>query len=202
MIEYEFIKEEAYYIQAPYDLTEKGELAANIQELHCLVFADILDDKMFDNFNAKELVCILSCFTTVSVPREQRKPNANGQNIPENAKKIIHYIEEKYYEYDKIMRDNYLENYRGDELHFELCELMYEWCDIQDEAGCNLFYKKLQDKNIFLGEFIKAALKINNIANEFETACTIQSNMKLLELIKEIPFLTLKNIATNQSLYL
>jgi hypothetical protein len=57
------------------------------------------------------------------------------------------------------------------------------------------------EKNIFLGEFIKALLKINNIAAEFENVCEITNNMKLLKKIREIPDMTMKYIATNQSLY-
>ena len=57
------------------------------------------------------------------------------------------------------------------------------------------------EKNIFLGEFIKALLKINNIASEFENLCEVTNNMKLLSKIKKIPELTMKYIATNQSLY-
>ena len=34
-----------------YDLTEKGELAANIQEINCLVFGEILHHKMLNEQN-------------------------------------------------------------------------------------------------------------------------------------------------------
>ena len=53
-----------------------------------------------------------------------------------------------------------------------------------------------------MGEFIKAILKINNIANEFEKVCLIQPNLELLEKLRKIPELTLKSVATAQSLYL
>ena len=65
-------------------------------------------------------------------------------------------------------------------MQFELCELMYKWCTIKNETECQLFYQELKERNIFLGEFIKAILKINNIANELEKVCTIQNNVKLL----------------------
>jgi hypothetical protein len=54
----------------------------------------------------------------------------------------------------------------------------------------------------FLGEFIKALLKVNAIAAEFEQVCEVVQNMALLEKIRELPRLTLKYVATNQSLYL
>ena len=58
------------------------------------------------------------------------------------------------------------------------------------------------ETEIFLGEFIKAILKINNIALEMENVCETLENIDLLKKLREIPELTLKYIATNQSLYI
>ena len=58
------------------------------------------------------------------------------------------------------------------------------------------------EKNIFIGDFVKAILKINNIASEIERVAEYINNMILLEKIKDVPNKTLKYIATNQSLYI
>ena len=58
------------------------------------------------------------------------------------------------------------------------------------------------DTDIFLGEFIKAILKINNIALEVERAAEVMQNLELVEKMRQIPVLTLKYVATNQSLYI
>jgi hypothetical protein len=58
-----------------------------------------------------------------------------------------------------------------------------------------------KEKEIFLGEFVKAVLKINNVACEIEKIAEMSGNMELLEKVKQIPELTLKFVATNQSLY-
>ena len=42
---------------------------------------------------------------------------------------------------------------------------------------------------------------INNIASEIEKVCEIIGDLELLDKIKKIPELTLKSLATNQSLY-
>ena len=63
-------------------------------------------------------------------------------------------------------------------------------------------YQKISQRGIFLGEFIKTIIKINNIANEFEKICKIQNNLQLLDIVKQIPSLILKSIATTQSLYI
>jgi hypothetical protein len=59
-----------------------------------------------------------------------------------------------------------------------------------------------QEKNIFLGEFVKAILKINNISSEMEKIAENSGNIALLSKLKEIPLLTMKFVATNQSLYI
>jgi hypothetical protein len=57
------------------------------------------------------------------------------------------------------------------------------------------------EKNIFLGEFVKALIKITNISCELEKICELGGDMELLSKLKQIPEITLKYVATNQSLY-
>jgi hypothetical protein len=57
------------------------------------------------------------------------------------------------------------------------------------------------EKEIFLGEFVKALLKINNIGTEMEKIAEMIGNIEFLSKLREIPNLTLKYVVTNQSLY-
>jgi hypothetical protein len=59
-----------------------------------------------------------------------------------------------------------------------------------------------QNKGVFLGEFVKAITKINNISGEMEKIAESIGNMTLLSKLRDIPRLTLKFVATNQSLYI
>ena len=78
---------------------------------------------------------------------------------------------------------------------------MSNWYDCNDEVECKKITGVLFQKGIFLGEFVKAILKINNISSEFEKICETHNNLELLQKLKEIPKATLKFIASNQSLY-
>jgi hypothetical protein len=49
---------------------------------------------------------------------------------------------------------------------------------------------------------VKAILKINNISGEMEKIAESIGNLELLQKLKEIPQVTLKFVATNQSLYI
>ena len=53
-----------------------------------------------------------------------------------------------------------------------------------------------------MGEFVKAILKINNIAKEMEKICNLTNNIELMKKLNEIPKLTMKYIVSTQSLYL
>jgi hypothetical protein len=86
--------------------------------------------------------------------------------------------------------------------HYDLIDYAVEWCKCNDIESCKILLDKLEkEKGVFLGEFVKAILKINNISNELEKVVESINNISLLSKLREIPMLTLKYVATNQSLY-
>ena len=76
------------------------------------------------------------------------------------------------------------------------------WCKVEDEAACRDVLNDLASSNgVFLGEFVKSLLKINNVAAEIERAAETMQRVDLMEKVRKIPVMTLKYVATNQSLY-
>ena len=199
LCDYGFIKETT---QLTYSLTEKGEMAANIQEISCLVFGEILHKKLLNELSPREIACVFSCFTNISIPNDKRKQNIDHIKTSLEVNKIIHIITEYYQEIHDIEINNYISSDCEYNVHYELCDLMPAWCDADTPEKCKRVFQEAKRRGISLGEFTKAILKINNIANELEKVCMIQSNIELLDKIKKIPTLTLKSITTNQSLYL
>ena len=49
-------------------------------------------------------------------------------------------------------------------IQYNLCEIMYNWCNSDNEQACKLIFMEAKKYGIFLGEFTKAILKINAIA--------------------------------------
>ena len=75
-------------------------------------------------------------------------------------------------------------------------------CDATNEQECKLVLQRMDtEKMIFLGEFVKALLKVNNISAEFERIAEMTGNISFLSKLKEISQQTLKFVVTNQSLY-
>ena len=87
--------------------------------------------------------------------------------------------------------------------NYDLMETIIAWYQAESEEACKYIVQKLSnEKEIFLGDFIKAILKINNISAEIEKIAEMNNNIPLLEKLKLIPANTLKYVATNQSLYI
>lgn len=181
-------------------LTSKGKIAVNIRETHCLAFAELLESKALNKFEASHLAGIFSCFTSISVPEENRivVPHSDDGNVQE----CVRNIDELYKKYLDIETNNMIETGINYGMHFDLIDYIIDWCDCQNNADCQMILNKLLEKDIFLGEFVKAILKINNISAEMERVAEIQGDMEFLCKLKQIPELTLKYVATNQSLYI
>ncbi len=183
-----------------YTLTTKGHIATQIRETHCLVFADLIESKILHKFEAKELVGILSCFTNISVQEEKRAvlPMSNYSNVKDTVMTIY----DMYQKQSNIELKNMIETGIDYSIHFDLIDYAIKWCECENDVDCKrLLHQISLEKEIFLGEFIKAILKINNITAEMEKIAELLGDMEFLTILKQVPQLTLKYVATNQSLY-
>ena len=183
-----------------YKLTLKGLIASQIREVHCILFADLTMNDAFHVFTTNELVAIFSCFANVTVSEDLRcvLPNADNKLV-ENA--IIEIVKKK----QNIEDNEYalkINTGTSFEMQFDLISYTYNWCECNNIEECKLLIHQMEiEKGIFLGEFVKALLKINNIAVELEKVAECIGNIEFLHKLREIPKKTLKYVVTNQSLY-
>ena len=184
-----------------YKLNVKGIIASQIKEVHSLVFSDLIERKILQKLETKEIISILSCFTNIVVSDTCK----TFTPIIENNKELINIINninksyEKYYKWEQMNEINTGIDYS---IQYDLLNYIIEWCNCENAQECRLLLDKLEkEKEIFLGEFIKAILKINNISSEFEKIAEALGEIDFLSKLKEIPELTLKYVATTQSLY-
>jgi superfamily II RNA helicase len=183
-----------------YILTTKGHIASHIREIHCLIFAQLIETKVLHNFEAKELVGILSCFTNISVQEEKR--NILPTTEYTNVKNVVLNIYDLYKNQELVEIKNNIESCFDYSMNFDLIDYVIHWCDCENENECKKIIQQiLTEKEIFLGEFVKAILKINNVTSEMEKIAELLGDMEFLSILKQVPQLTLKYVATNQSLY-
>lgn len=181
-------------------LTISGKIATQIREIPCLVFAKLVEEKTIENLSAKQLVSLFSCFTNLSVKEEIRSV------FPESDDKMVKDIVIKINDMYTDAQDKELKYgiHTGTDytIHYDLLKYTDEWCNAQNVDECKLLLQKISEKKqIFLGEFVKALLKINNISCEMERIAEMTGNMEFLSKLKEIPVMTMKYVVTNQSLY-
>jgi superfamily II RNA helicase len=187
-------------VETKYILTQKGHISTQLREVHCLVFANLFDLKVLDDITSRQLVSIFSCFTNVSVQDELKSllPNSNNKQIQDMVIKI----KEMYDEYQQKELSSNINTGTDYSIHFDLLDYVIEWCDCDSIEECKFLLQTLEkEKGIFLGEFVKALLKINNISNEMEKVAELTGNIQFLSKLKEIPTMIMKYVVTNQSLY-
>jgi DSHCT (NUC185) domain len=181
-------------------LTKRGQIASHFKEIHCLIFAELIVSGRLQQFNETELIGILSCFTNVSTPEEKRDLTPKTSN--KSVQQFLVEVGEMYLKQQDVeLRKNIISDLSY-EIHYDLLDYAMEWTKCDTEQECKLLLQTISsEKDIFLGEFIKAILKINTIAAELEKVAEMVGDMAFLSVVKRIPALTLKYVATNQSLY-
>jgi superfamily II RNA helicase len=181
-------------------LTVKGLIATNLREVHCLIFADLIESKKLQKFGAKELVGILSCFANISVPDEKSDLLPISNNIL--LKDFVQEISDMHFKQFNIELQNHINTGIDYSMQFDLIDYSIKWCECKNDVECKQLLQEISvEKEVFLGEFIKAILKINNIVIEMEKVAEIIGDIEFLAVLRQIPELTLKYVATNQSLY-
>ena len=199
------LREEAYIEgelndEIPLSLTLKGKMACQLREIHCLAFTTLIDNKVFENLSSKQLVALFSCFTNISVQDDLKEqfPISNDAEL----QKIIIDVTNLYLDYKNKEAKYNIYTGMDYSIHYDLLNYVEEWCDCGDVESCKILLQKIgTEKQIFLGEFVKSLLKINNISCEMEKIAELTCNISFLSKLKEIQNMTLKYVVTNQSLY-
>jgi superfamily II RNA helicase len=183
-----------------YTLTQKGTYAIHLKEINCLVFSQLYADRAFANLNALQLAMVFSCFTNATVSEDCKSvaPNSGDKLVDGLVGTIFSSLQSQL----KEENDRGINTGTNYDMHYDLLQYVAEWWDCQAEPDCKRVLQRIEEeKGVFLGEFVKALLKINNVSTEFEQIAEQAGDIELLHKLQSIPSNTLKFIATNQSLY-
>ena len=190
------------FIDKDFKITQIGSIARQFNEIHPLILSTILyETNYFYQYDVSDIIGILSIFTTINVDESIKllKPSTKSDLVNTISNKI-NGLMNKFYDLEQQYNTYSGSNY---ERNFDIQNSVIEWTNTTNELDCKIILQTISnEQNIFIGDFVKALLKINNIANELERVAESTNNMELLEKIKMIPQKTLKYIATNQSLYI
>lgn len=188
-----------------YILTQPlGKLAANIAEIHGVVFAEMMvKTNYFESFSVKQLIGLFSCFTDVKVSDEQRLSLPRSSDAFLQSQILM--LSDLYKKYENI--ESQYNIYTGVDyekaLMYDLIDAVDQWCDCQNEIECKYFvYSVLNEKEISIGDFTKAILKISTIGKEIAGLCEENGLLDFMHKLSQIDGMILKYITTTQSLYI
>jgi superfamily II RNA helicase len=187
-------------------LTSWGTHASYIHELPCLAFIDVYNEFMSTSCNEvrslnnaeKAILCILSCFYPLKISDDEK------QHDPDKLKRELSYIQDRlnHYHDQEIKVEIYVTDphcLQYDLMHW--FEYWYENIKTQEDA-LHFFHRMKTESSIFVGDFLKACLKIINMINELRIICKQDDNHILLQTLDNIQRELQKNIVSNASLYL
>ena len=185
-----------------YSFLKKGKIASNLAEIHSVIGAVITDKwDFFKEFSVKQLIGLFSCFTDIKVPEDHRRLMANSKDLFLKTKiqdltKVVLDFEKKEQEFGLETGIQY------DMLCYDIVDEIVEWTDMETEEQCKYFIQtQIYDKEISIGEFTKAVLKITTITKEFISLAEELGEIEFLFKLKQIEPMILKYITTAQSLY-
>ena len=186
-----------------YVLDNLGIIASNINEINGLILSYFMNEwKFFDEFSVLQIVGLFSCFTDIRVPEDMRKsaPFTKDVFLKLKIQDMVHL----YGEFDKIETEMDLRtgiDY-ATPLNFDVTDEIIEWCSFDNETDCKHFIQtKLAVKEISIGEFTKAILKVSIVTKEVMNICELIGQIGLMNKLSQIDGMILKYITICQSLY-
>jgi len=186
-----------------YTLTLLGNIASNIAEIHPLVISkQMIEWDYFKDFSPIQLIGLFSCFTDIKIPFDMKLSVSNTEDL--FLKNKIENITKWYHYYNELEIDNEVNTgiKYDDALNYDIVDFSMKWCECQTEEDCKIFIQTdVADKEISIGDFTKAMLKIVTISKELMNVCEIIGEVELLHKLNQIDGLVLKYVTTSQSLY-
>ena len=184
------------------EFTPLGMISSNLHEIHPLLGSQLFQSLTISQPTAKDVIVMFSLFTDLRVPEDQKRFGVTIENsfIKSAVNKLNAWSE--HYATVELKSGTYTGIVYDELFQYDLMEEMAGWCDCNTEEECKYFIQtKLSNREISLGDFTKAILKICVITKEFISICEMVGNMDMLFIMKQIEPLICKYVATSQSLY-
>ena len=186
-----------------YELTHIGKIACQLAEIHPIIGAGMtVKWNYFKDFSVEQIIGVFSCFTDIKVPEDLRRglPTSKDPFLKEK----LDFLAEERGIFEKFEYVYKLDTgIRYDELfNYDLMDEIIEWVNCETEQQFKYFIQnRLYEREISVGDFTKAVLKIATITNEFISMAENIGETELLYKLTQIGPMILKYITTSQSLY-
>lgn len=187
-----------YNLYGDGELTALGKFAARVGEIHPVIIVYLLEEKWnwFADTTVEEIVAILSCLTDIA-PAEEFEVIA----APTTAAAQLKEIHDTFYDIEINLGLNTGFSYQ-DAVQFHIMDAAREWASgCETETECKYFIQeRILARGISVGDFVKAMLKISNIARELG-AMVGETHVEFAHKLSQVDARILKYIVNMQSLY-
>jgi superfamily II RNA helicase len=199
------ILEDEKYIQfetesSSYTFTQRGKIASNFSEINPLVFTEHLE--RIEQLSVKQLIGFLSCFTDIRVHADYRlsSPSLIDDKV---IGLLLCDMSNTYNKYDAYQSYYGCCGFDDNTIIYDIITETQSWCDAKDESSCKIIINRLLiEKDVSLGDFSKAIVKISTITKELMNMCENEDKIDFLYKLSLIDELILKHVCTSQSLYI
>jgi antiviral helicase SKI2 len=183
------------------ELTVKGIIASLVNDCNGILLAEIISNGMLNNLDTKQIIALVSIFTSVSVT--DNDVIYISKNLNDEYQNIIK-ITDSYYELEKQNRLYIDEEYWS--ITNKYIDLTYDWVNTDDKTNFEVLRKNmltyLGEINEYEGNFVRNMLKIYNILCNIKMLCNILKYYELSQKLEMVDTLILKDIVNVNSLYL
>jgi hypothetical protein len=177
------------------NLTKKGVLATECNEGHTILTAEFYSRELHKNLSGAELLSAMACL--INEKQTDDTPSLESMNVPKQVKDVL-------YDLDKITNDILkLESANGVCSRESYWVLTTTWIEPVSRwlAGENAS-QICSDYGLFEGNFVRAILRIANMADEWTAMATYCEDTELLEKLKDVRSNLIREIIVPDSLYL
>ena len=200
----EFLEKSGFINKEENTITEPGNVARLLQEVPGLLFGKLLVETNFlESLSDLDCIVLFSTINNVRV-KDEFKRNNHHHIQSDKTKPLCNVIKKLVLINDDILS---IATYHSivpyeEELNYDIMEYMLEWVKVETEGECHVIIQKMKsESDIFLGEFIKTVIKINNTCEEMKKVAEYFQQVGFLSKLSRVSGMILKFVATNQSLY-
>lgn len=168
-------------------ITQKGIIAACMNECNSLLITDMLFNNLFDDLTCEEIAGLLAIFVDDNKESEIDTSDLISKNISKKINNVKSIIEK----YKNIEGQTNIENNDFWNISLHYVDPIFMWA-----SGNNI------SKEIYEGNFIKGVIKVINIIKNLITMCEIYENYNLANKLLLIEPLLIREYVTTSSLYI
>ena len=176
-------------------LTKKGILATECNESHTLLTTEFYTRELHKNLSGAELLTAMACF--IDEKETDATPSLSEMNVTKEIKEALYSLDDIAKDILQLEAENGICSRESFwKLSTTWIEPIWRWLDGENIAQI------CSDYGLFEGNFVRAVLRIANMADEWTAMATLYEDIELLEKLKNIRGQLLRDSIVPDSLYL